>query len=306
MNIYTITLNPAFDIHCSSDMLAIGRENFVAITSRDAGGKGVNISRALLQNGIENTALVAVGNENAPEFCKSLEAVGMKIFPLETDGRIRENFTFHTKGAPETRISFDGFCADHSLLDRCADYLNTRINPQTIVTFTGSIPKGISIEDAKRFLNGIRQFGARIVVDCRSFTLNDLIELQPWLIKPNQEEISGYLGREITSFEDARFGAEKLFQAGISNVMISLGKEGAMLVCGEGFYTVRAPKLSSVVSTIGAGDSSIAGFLDAVSNKKSMPDCLKTAVAYGSAACLTDGTNPPRQEDIKRLLLQIK
>ena len=83
--------------------------------------------------------------------------------------------------------------------------------------------------------------------------------------------------------------------------MISLGGDGALLACKEGVFTVHAPKIRPV-STIGAGDSSIAGFLAAAAEGKSAADCLKTAVAYGTAACLTAGTLPPRREDIHSIL----
>ena len=91
---------------------------------------------------------------------------------------------------------------------------------------------------------------------------------------------------------------------GVDNVMISLGSRGAVLACDDGVFFDDAPKILPL-STIGAGDSSIAGFIAAYKSSKSWDECLKTAVAYGSAACLTDGTKPPKREDIEALLGQI-
>ena len=111
MNIITITLNPAFDIHCHTEQFAPYHENLAKITARDAGGKGVNISRALAANSVPNTALVVLGEENAEDFRRSLSKSGVQTKEICVKGRIRENITLHTDHAPETRISFQGFPA---------------------------------------------------------------------------------------------------------------------------------------------------------------------------------------------------
>jgi 1-phosphofructokinase family hexose kinase len=301
MNIITITLNPAFDVHCSAPKLTLYRENLAEITSTDAGGKGINISRALTLNGTDNLAFTILGDENGESFERALSAEGINYRALRVKGRIRENITCHTEGASETRISFKGFSIDKEVLQRTIDSLLPEICGDTVMTFTGRVPLGIGMGAIKEFLRVFSEKGARIVIDSRSFSLDDLRELHPWLIKPNQEEISEYLGREINSFDEITAAATALHRDGIENVMISLGGDGAMLVCDDGNFVATPPKIDAL-STIGAGDSSIAGFLAAVKRKKKPIECLCTAVAYGSAACLTEGTKPPRKEDIERLL----
>ncbi|MBQ5819722.1 MAG: 1-phosphofructokinase family hexose kinase, partial [Clostridia bacterium] len=130
----------------------------------------------------------------------------------------------------------------------------------------------------------------------------DLIDMKPWLIKPNQEEISAYLGREIDGFDELFSVAKDLHEQGIENVMISLGAQGALLVCSEGTFVARPPKVDAL-STIGAGDSSIAGFVSVADKPASTR--LRTAVAFGTAACLTPGTRPPRPEDVASILDRI-
>ena len=93
MRIITLTLNPAFDIHCDCANFKSYHDSIAKITAKDAGGKGVNISRALTFNGMENTAVVIVGKENGDEFCNSLKKDGIIVAPIWTDGRIRENIT---------------------------------------------------------------------------------------------------------------------------------------------------------------------------------------------------------------------
>ncbi len=304
MKIITLTLNPAFDIHCYVEKFLPFHENLATITDREAGGKGVNISRALCVNGVQNLALVVLGEENADNFRKSLDLDKIEYREITVKGRIRENITIHTSGADETRISFSGFDTDASLLEAAEEAIADVVEKGTFVTFTGRIPSGISVSEIKSFLSVLKDKGAKIVIDSKSFSLDDLVEIKPWLIKPNQEEISEYLGQNITSFEQAVASAQELYKKGIDNVMISLGDKGALLVCSDGGFEAIPPRVEAI-STIGAGDSSIAGFLAASVNGLSSCDRLRTAVAYGTAACLTTGTKPPRAYDIEEVLKQI-
>ena len=303
MKIITITLNPAFDIHCYTRNFRPFQENLARITERAAGGKGVNISRALTANGIENTALVVLGDENAEEFRRSLSAYGMNVREIIVGGRIRENMTLHTDDSPETRISFSGFDADDSLLSSVADMLK-EADGDTVVTFTGRVPEGLSLDAVKNMLIGLRDKGVKIVIDSKSFGIQDLIECRPWLIKPNDEEIVDYCDTTIDGLETAVAEAEKLRGLGIENVMISLGSKGAVLACDDGRFIVDAPRID-VRSTIGAGDSSIGGFIAALSKGLPFADMLRWAVSFGSAACMTEGTEPPERSDVERLLSEI-
>lgn len=303
MSIYTITLNPAYDVHAYAEHFAPYRENLAAVTSRQAGGKGVNLSRALKNGGTDNTAVVVLGRDNGEEFKQELEAAGLSTLLLEQPGRIRENLTLHCADAPETRISFSGFAADDSLLDRVSALL--QVEEGTIVTFTGRVADGMSMDRVKDFLLELQSRGARIVLDSKSFSLEDILALRPWLIKPNQEEVSEYLGREIATLDRAAREADVFARHGIANVMVSLGEQGALLLCGGRCYVATPPKVDAL-STIGAGDSTLAGFIAAAQKGADPADCLRTAVTYGTAACLTEGTLPPTAEGIAQILPEVQ
>ncbi len=305
MNIVTITLNPAFDIHCFTERFAPFHENLVEITKRDAGGKGVNISRALTANGVANTALVVLGEENAEDFSRCLSRGGLCTKEIRVKGRIRENITLHTKDAPETRISFSGGAADDALLEKVQEALGDLVGADTVVTFTGRVPEGISLAAVRRMLLDLRAKGAKLVIDSKSFTLEDLVACRPFLIKPNEEEIALYVGGRVDDLETAATAANALGAQGIENVMISLGAKGAVLCGPEGCFVATAPTVK-VRSTIGAGDSAIGGFLAALQSGASQAELLKTAVCYGSAACMTEGTDPPSSADLAALLPQIQ
>lgn len=302
MKIYTVTLNPAFDVHAGAERLMPGRENLARITSRDAGGKGINISRALSENGVVNTAIAVVGKENSADFKELIGEYGIDCIFIEKDGRIRENLTLHTSEG-ETRISFEGSSLDNSILDEIGALIE--VDGETVVTFTGSVPSGVDIRACKAFLIGLKARGARIVIDSKFFTLDDLTDVKPWLIKPNGEEIEAYSGKAVKDFDDCVGIAFELCVKGIENVMISLGDRGAMLVNSEGAF-IAVPPIVDAVSTVGAGDSAIAGFISAFACGMSAEECLSRAVAFGTAACLCEGTAPPMAYDVAEVLKKIK
>ncbi|MBQ8508704.1 MAG: hexose kinase [Clostridia bacterium] len=290
--ITTLTLSPAFDVHVTIGEFRAGRENLAESVRRDVGGKGINISRALSAGGVDNRPLVVVGSANGREFLDGLRTVGLACDVIEQTGSIRENITIHPASGDETRLSFKGFTCTPDLLEQVKFCL--AVKPGDIVTFTGSLPGGICADAAEAFLIGLRDAGARLVIDSKSVTLDMLRRIKPWLIKPNAEEIESYFG----AMNETRLyhTAARLHEDGIENVMISLGGDGAILAA-EGVWRARVPKLDAL-STIGAGDSAIAGFIAAEGDGD---ERLRRAVAYGSAACLREGTNPPLPEDIARI-----
>ncbi len=301
MKIVTLTLSSAFDIHCNAERIEVNHENLATITDYDAGGKGVNISRALSSFGTESEAVVVLGEENGDSFARALASDGISYHPIWEKGRIRENITIHTADGNETRISFKGTSASADLLTRVENTTDNLASRGTILTLTGRVPDGVSLSDVKSYVKRLSERGVKVVIDSRSFTLDDLIETRPFLIKPNEEEIAAYMGRAVQTPEAAAEAGRELCNAGIENVMISLGAKGAVLVTRDATYHAPAPKIKPI-STIGAGDSSIAGFLHALAGGMEFEAALRVAVAFGSAACLTPGTRPPKVADVEKFL----
>ena len=305
MKIITLTLNPAFDIHCGVEKFFPERENYMRSYRRHIGGKGVNISRALHENGVESTAFVVLGKQNCADFERELSSCGIKYVPLYVEGRIRENITIHPEDAPETRISFEGGRVELADAEKIFEMMLPLCGKDTIFTFNGRMPRGLSAADMAPYLEKVKGSGAYLAIDSGSFTVEDFAAVKPWFIKPNQEEISRCVGREINTPDEALAAAREIPARGIENVMVSLGGKGAVLASPQGDFTVAVPKID-VISTIGAGDSSVAGFCAAFAEGKSAYECLVNAVSYGSAACLTAGTNPPKYEDVCEIRKKIK
>ncbi|MBE6597450.1 MAG: 1-phosphofructokinase family hexose kinase [Ruminococcaceae bacterium] len=304
--IITITLNPAFDLHYTMDKFELKKENYVKEIICDAGGKGINISRALKANGIESTAYVILGAENSAQFESSLKADGIDYLPIYVRGRIRENITIHPKKDKETRISLDNFSITRLELDKLYSILYDVVDCDTIISFSGRIPKGVTKDETIKFLCKLKGIGARLAIDSNSLTTEDLTLIQPWFIKPNEEEIVSFLGRPVTDAEEAADRAAELCEKGVAEeVMISLGSRGSAWSDGRKKAVVSIPAIESPVSTIGAGDSTVAGYIAARAKGESIDDSLRLACAFGTAACLSEGTRPPLPKDVERIFNEI-
>lgn len=301
MRIVTLTLSAAYDVHCSADKIEAGLENFVTFSERNAGGKGVNISRALHASSVASTAIVVLGEENSREFVEGLEKEGLTFEKILIPGRIRENITVHTADGKETRISFGATVVPESLIEEIERITDGILFEGDILTLTGSIPQGVNIEELKQYVKRQKQKGVKVIVDSRSFTFSDIMAMGPFLIKPNEYEVQEYIGTAIAEESEARLAAEELRTFGVENVMITLGGRGAALASSEGSFYVPAPQIEAL-STIGAGDSAIAGFIYALSKGYDTKQSLELSVAFGTAACLKSGTTPPEMSDAMDLM----
>ena len=300
MKIVTLTLNPAFDIHCYGAEIRPLEENIAKITERDIGGKGVNISRALGVCGTKNLAFLLLGKDNGAELENRLKKEGIECKSIYIPGRVRENITHHSERG-ETRLSFDGLCVDSESFYAVQEEILSLIGNGDILTLTGSLPEGVSNKSAVSLLMRAKKKGALAVADSRSLTYADLAEAKPWLIKPNFAELRAMTGGKAQKRGEILACAEELYSQGIENVLVSLGSDGAVLRCSEGAFCAAAPKIEAI-STIGAGDSMIAGFIYGREKGESMAGALRYAVAFGSAACLLEGTVPPKMCDIIELV----
>lgn len=302
--IITITLNPAFDIHYHVPQFAVGKENYSTNRTVDAGGKGVNISRALAASGVPSLALIAMGSENGRDFCTMLEQDDIEYVPIRCEGSIRYNVTIHPSSGPETRISQDSFQLTADKLEEIREKLIDLIEPGTLVAFAGRVPKGISLPTIKSFLQSLKDAGALLLLDTNTFLLDDIIDVKPWLIKPNEYEIELLMGREISDLSEIKAAADEIHRSGVDNVLVSLGGQGMVYVGHELSCRVAVPQITPL-STVGAGDSTLAGYIFGYVKGMSQIDTLKSAAAFGTAACLSHGTKPPKPEVIVELREEI-
>ncbi len=305
--ISTITLNPAFDLHYQMEKFEAKKENYVQSILCDAGGKGINISRALKVNGVDSTAYVILGDENGGSFESQLRRDGLNYSPLYTEGRIRENITLHPAEDKETRISLDTFKINEQLLSELEAKLDADRTEGDLMAFAGRNPKGVEKTAVIEFLKRQIAAGTKVIVDSNSLTPEDLQQIRPWLIKPNEQEITAFLGKTVENVQEAADAAAELVAKGVAEeVMISLGGDGAVWSNGERKLILSIPKLEHPMSTIGAGDSTLAGFLAGTAAGDPIEKVLCRAVSFGTAACMTPGTLPPKPEDVASVMAQVK
>ena len=293
----TVTLNPTFDRHLYITEFKAEKQNRVEREIVCAGGKGVNVSRVLTLLGAENEAVAAVGEYGKEEYLRLAEKSGVKVLPYTVkEQNVRTNIVVHPQNAPETGISTDTFSLSDEELERIFAMVNEEKAEYTV--FSGRLPQGLSKPAVIKFLRRLIDGGTRLTVDSSSVTLKDLLKIKPWLIKPNRSEIKE-LGYTVTDVYSAKQAAEVLRSSGISNVIISLDGDGGVYVGEYGAYAVSVPKIDVPVSTVGAGDSTLAGFIASISKGEDIEKALALAFACGTAACMTEGTNPPLLSDME-------
>ena len=172
------------------------------------------------------------------------------------------------------------------------------------VCLCGSIADGSDKDAIISLLVELKEAGALLVIDSKSLSTEEILFLKPYLIKPNEEEAELLSGMRPLSLEDAARIAAALRDGGCENVMLTMGKSGAALASSDGVYIAGVPSISAV-STVGAGDSSIAGFLAAVADGMNSAGALALAVAYGSAACMEEGRMPPSPKNVSSVLQKV-
>ncbi len=304
MNIITVTVNPALDLHISSPDFERGGYNSATVISRDSAGKGVNVSRALTENGIDNLCYMVLGREGYEEFVAPLAARGMKLLYTLTDGRVRENINIHHTGE-ETVIATRGPAVCAREVGDMEGQLLPLVSRDSIIVFSGSISEGSDKQAILGALHGFKSAGAGLVIDSKSLELEEIISLKPYLIKPNEREAEALTGLSITDLASAESAAAAMHDMGCENVLLTLGELGGVLASDEGTFTASVPEVK-VMSSVGAGDSTIAGFLTAKMTRQGGREALATALAYGTAACMEEGSLPPRRENIEKLIPFIK
>ncbi len=316
-DVLTVTVNPVIDIHYFTGEFQAGRDNVVSCRKMFAAGKGMNVSRALQTFGISAEAFLLLGRENADEYLRLASGYGVKVSRILTDGSVRENISVNTP-AGETRICTNDFSASPAALRELAELAARRMHAGTTVVFSGSLPNGIPQKEFADFVLSFRQAApdCKILLDCPSLTLDTIAAIAPYLIKPNRREALALLGsfcRDGSPYpaaEETAAQAERLRARGkCAHVVISCGAAGAAYASSGGVSGfLAAPDPGPICTTVGAGDSMLAGILYGFAQKNApdLPYALSWGVAFGSAACLTKGTCPPEKEAVFRFMQLIQ
>ncbi len=286
--IYTLTLNPAIDYTMTVNDYCEGRVNRSDRNFLSAGGKGINAAVILSRLGISAKALGFCGGETGELLCSLMDGLGCVYSMTRLEGQLTRINVKLRCGDCETEINGRGADISPAVLeDFLADLEKTLVPGDTLV-LAGSVPPSLPdtvYGDITRRSNAL---GVRIAADCDRSAFVKLIPHHPFLVKPNDHELSQAVGMDIDSHEDALLGAEKLQQMGAENVLVSLAGKGAVLLTSTGEHFITAAPVGSVVNSVGAGDSMLAGFLAGLEIFGDYETALFLGTASGSATAFSE------------------
>ena len=284
--IYTVTFNPSIDYIVRLENFTAGEINRVNYEQILPGGKGINVSIVLKNLGHESTALGFLAGFTGVAMQQMLHSFGVTDdFVRLNDGFSRINVKI--KAESETEINGQGPVITEEAQRALFAKLDRLTSGDTLV-LAGSIPNTLPDDIYERIMEHLEGRGIRIVVDATKNLLRRVLKYRPFLIKPNNHELGEMFGVELKTDDDIIFHAKKLQEEGATNVLISMAGDGAILLTAEGvFYRSAAPK-GTLVNSVGAGDSMVAGFLAGfMESDGSYEHAFYMGVATGSASAFS-------------------
>lgn len=291
--IYTVTLNPAIDKTATIPSFSAGTVNRVDSLREDAGGKGINVSKCLKALGTQSVAAMILAGEAGTHLAQLVRDEGLTVLSVTAKGQTRTNLKIiASQLGQNTDINEPGPQVCPEVLQNLMDTLSDKILPGDIVILSGSLPKGAPQDTYRRWSEYFSALGARVFLDADGTCMAVGIGGKPYLIKPNETELSRVLQRPIDTIDALLAGGKELLAAGITNVVISLGGDGALFLWEDCIY--RAKSLSvPVLSTVGAGDSVVAAMAYGLENNLSKEDQIRLAMAMGAASVMQSGSQAP-------------
>ncbi len=296
--IYTVTLNPSIDYIVHLDSLVTGITNRTTSEEYYYGGKGINVSCVLAELDLESTAFGFVAGFTGEAIEKGIrnDKIVTDFIRLE-NGNSRINVKI--KAGEETEINCQGPYISSLELERLYNKIDRITDGDTIV-IAGNVPNTMPDDVYERILERIKDRNVRIVVDATKKLLLNSLKYKPFLIKPNRQELAEIFNVEIKDENDVETYANKLREMGAKNVLISLGKDGAMLIDEFGVKHKAGVLKEKVINTVGSGDSMVAGFIAGYEKTGEYPYALKLGSVCGNATAFLSGL--ATKEKINELL----
>ncbi|KRN84903.1 1-phosphofructokinase [Ligilactobacillus acidipiscis] len=298
--IYTVTVNPAIDYIVQLKELTLGEVNRMDYDNKMPGGKGINVSRILKELGLDNTALGFLGGFTGEFVDDSLQELGLRtnFTRIAADTRINVKI----KAQTETEINGQGPQITAAEVAAFSQQFE-QLTPADTVIFAGSLVPSLSTDFYSDLIKIIRSKGAQFVIDTTGESLLKTLPEQPLVVKPNNHELADLFGVELNSIADIVKYARKLLELGAQHVLVSMAADGGLMVTKDKVYRSKAPK-GTVINSVGAGDSMIAGFTGTFARSKDPQEAFKYGLACGSATTFSEDL--ATREKIEEILPQIK
>ncbi|MFR3072394.1 MAG: 1-phosphofructokinase [Paeniclostridium sp.] len=300
--IYTVTLNPSIDYVIKLDNLKNGEVNRTKEEYVYPGGKGINVSLILKELGYKSRALGFVSGFTGLYIKDTLKNKGLEedFINLE-NGFTRINVK--VKSNEETEINGQGPNIDDESLNKLYEKLDS-LKENDILVLAGSIPKTLDSSLYENIMKRLENKNVKIVVDATKDLLMNVLKHKPFLIKPNNHELEELFNVKLNGIDDIITYAKKLKEMGAKNVLVSMGKDGALLINeDEKVFTSNVAK-GEVKNSVGAGDSMVAGFIAGYLNSNNYEEALNLGAASGGATAFSNDL--ATKEDIYKLIDEIK
>lgn len=304
--IHTLTLNPALDKTVVIPDFQTDTVNRITSLRLDPGGKGINVSKVIQKMGGVSRATALLGGSTGRQIQEMLEQQGIEIDCVEVSGQTRTNLKIiDPNRKTNTDINEPGCALSSEQSAAVFSHFVEQLHADDIVVLAGSVPNGSSSDLYAQYVRACRKIGAKVFLDADGPFFAEGVKARPYLIKPNQEELSRLIGHHLESIEEIKGAALALVKSGITKIVVSMGGKGALYVTKE--ISLYAPGLRVPVgSTVGAGDSVVAALALAEEQELSAEESLTLATATGAANVMCSGTQAADMNQIKALLPQVQ
>lgn len=305
-SVLTITLNPSVDKSSSVGGIIPEKKLRCNSPKYEAGGGGVNVSRALKRLGISSDTFFTSGGRTGRLLEELLQTEQLNIFPFHIAAETRENFTvLDTSNNKQYRFGFPG---ERLTKEEQNEILNsvTGMNPfPDFVVISGSLPAETDSNFMKQLVNTCKSKGSKVVIDTSGEALKTVVEEGVFLLKPNIGELAILVGKDKLEEADVDKAAQLIISQGKAEiVVVSLGSQGAVLFSATEKIQIAAPHVE-VKSTVGAGDSMVAGMISVLVKGGDYREVLSMGIACGSATTMTEGTGLFTRENAKHLFYEM-
>lgn len=305
--ILTVTLNPSVDRLIYVKHLLVHDTNRILRIEEDIGGKGVNVARVLKRLEVPVTATGFLAGRMGRYIQRELqEQEGIACDFVWVPGETRVNLAIQEEdGSPPTCLNERGAQVPTEALHQLMERVARLSQGAEFVALGGSLPPGVPTDVYATLARVAQENGAKVVLDADGEPLQQGLKAKPFLIKPNETEAERLLGRAIDTLEDSARAAQELHEQGIAVAIVSIGEKGAAVACAEGCWVAMPPKVKAV-STVGSGDSMIAGVLSVLHRRGTVDEALRWGTAAGAATAMTDGSDIGTAEQMRALLPQVE
>ncbi len=303
--IVTVTLNPAIDRTLVVKNLVTGGLNRTVYSRLDAGGKGINVSKAISALGGESIACGVLGGKNGRYIRDTLTSMGIQHDFVEVPGETRTNIKIVTEAGVHTDINEPGSGVTESDFRRFTDRLNGYIRRGNMIVISGRVPPNLPVELYAGLCKSVTEANIPLIVDADGAFLRAALPARPEIVKPNVTELEQATGEKIDSPEAALRGARMLMEGGARMVAASLGEMGAVFVSRTRAVFVQAPAVQAV-GPVGAGDAMVGALALAMEQKMRFEQAARYAVAAGTASITMPGTRMAPLKTVLEIYEKVK